>query len=772
MCNKLFNATIKSMRCNSIIRLLFLLACSFAMSKGYANGLPGEYLLTDKWRNLSMMSSGLTNPALLTEKNYMALSAVASLAPDAVSRLWNSELIVPVGLYRTIGVGVTAENGHPVQNYSPDFVYAPVSTNGEALKNDNYAIVLSYASNVAGRFSYGVNAKMLYQSNFNDPRYGAAIDIGCTYRLVNHPFVGYHLAGLHLQNAIATDVNSYSTMSYPRGLSLLYSISLVNNKVKLHAKADLLDILTDKKVFIDTETMEKNLSVLADLSVLPMLTVSGGAYFDVNKTPKSWMLGFTINTPQLNSGRDMLFAYQLTNFTSDNLRGSHSLYLRFEFGKHREEVFARRFAAKADIRENELYNKAMKLFFKGYYWDAYFVFKQLRVTYPNFYKNDNATYYSGLCLEKLDFREEALNLLVTVKTQYPSSGVIPGTELAIMRIYYRNSNFAGVADQFQVLEKSNAPDSIRMHGYYLMGQTDLLQKENQKAVQYLNVVPETHPDYCFAQFSAAVARYRNGDDFTAVMNHIENCIGTVSSGKELDEIKNKAYVFAGMIYYEENVLSKAAAAFKLVPSTSACYEDAQLGFAWAAVKSRQWNDCINAGAALADITGRPVLKAEGFLLQSYAFMIQKKYDNALAVLEKAEKAVSNYYGLSDDTLFSKKFMYDNVRMTYMNLGERIKSDQVTLDNTALIESMHQEQLSIRQQIDSYLAYNDECLRLSLFNLTLETVKEDIDFTMSKLKKIMFVNNKSIQNNLEKSKELDEKIDQLKNQVDKLKTSKP
>jgi tetratricopeptide (TPR) repeat protein len=760
------------MRCKSVQTLFFILACSFALSKGYANGLPGEYLLTDKWRNLFLMSSALTNPALLTEKNYPSLSGVASLAPDAVSRLWNSEIIVPVGLYRTIGVGVTAENGHPVQNYSPDFMYAPVSTRGEALKNDNYAIILSYASNAAGRFSYGVNAKILYQSNFNEPRYGGALDIGCTYRLVNHPLLGYHLVGLQMQNAIATDVNSSISMSYPRGLSLLYSISLVNNTVKLHVKADALDILTDKKVFIDKETMEKNLCVLTDLSVLPMLTVSGGADFDMKKTPKSWMLGFTINTPQLNNGRDMLFAYQLTNYTAENIRGSHSLYLRLEYGKHREELFARRFAVKADIRENELYNKGMKLFFKGSYWDAYFVFKQLRVTYPNFYKNDNATYYSGICLEKLDFREFALNLLDTVKSAYPSSGVIPVTDLAIMRINYRNADYAGVEKQFQILEASNAPDSIRMHGYYLMGQTILTQKENQKAVQYLSVIPETHPDYCYAQFSAAVARYRNGDDFAAVMNHIENCIGTVSSGKELDEIKNRAYVFAGMIYYEENVLSKAAAAFKLVPSTSVYYEDAQLGFAWAAVKSRQWNDCINAGGALAGKTSRPVLKGEGFLLQSYAFMIQKKYDDALSALEKAEKSVVDYNGLSDDTLFSKKFMYDNVRMTYKNLGDRIKSEQVMPDNTALVDSMHQKQIIIKQQIDSYITCNDEFLRLTMFNLTLEKVKEDIEFTMSKLKKIMFIKSKNNQENEEKNKELDEKINQLKNQVDKLKKSNP
>ena len=749
-----------------------ILISSFALSKGYADGLPGEYLLTDKWRNLFMMSSGLTNPALLIERNYPSLSAVVSLAPDAVSRLWNSELVMPIGLYRTLGVGVTAENGQPVQNYSPDFLYAPVSTVGDAVKNDNYAVVLSYASNAAGRFSYGINAKILYQSNFDDPKYGAAVDIGGTYRLINHPFLGYHLVGLQLQNAIATDVSGERTMSYPRGLSLLYSLSLVNNKVKIHGRADLLDILSDKKVFMDNEIMEKTQAVLADISVLPMVTVSGGVYVNDFDTINAWMLGFTINTPQLNNGRDMLFSYQLTNYTAENIRGSHSLYLRFEFGKHREEKYARKFAEKADLRENELYNKAMKLFFKGNYWDAYFVFKQLRVTYPNFYKNDNATYYSGLCMENLDFREEAVSLFDSVKLQYSSSSVIPGANLAIMRINYRNADYTAVADQFQVIERSSAPDSIRMHGYYLMGQTLLHQKENQKAVQYLNVIPETHPDYCFAQFSAAVARYRNGDEFAVVMNQIENCVGTVSSGKEQDEIKNKAYVFAGMIYYEENVLSKAAAAFKLVPSSSAYYQDAQLGFAWAAVKSRQWSDCISAGAALAGATDRIVLKAEGFLLQSYAYMIQKKYNDALAALEKAEKTVTNYDGLSDDTLFSKKFMYDNVRMAYKNLGEQIKSDQVMPDNTVLLESMRQEQLELKRQIDSYIAFNDECLRLSLFNRTLETLKEDIEFTLSKLKKIMFVNNKSIQNTIDKDRELDEKIDQLKNQVDELKKSKP
>lgn len=772
MHNKLFNVNAKNMRCKSILILFMILISSFALSKGYADGLPGEYLLTDKWRNLFMMSSGLTNPALLTERNYPSLSAVVSLAPDAVSRLWNSELVVPIGLYRTLGVGVTAENGQPVQNYSPDFLYAPVSTVGDAVKNDNYAVVLSYASNAAGRFSYGINAKMLYQSNFDDPKYGATVDIGGTYRFINHPFLGYHLVGLQLQNAIATDVSGESTMSYPRGLSLLYSLSLVNNKVKIHGRADLLDILSDKKVFMDNEIMEKTQAVLADISVLPMVTVSGGVYVNDFDTINAWMLGFTINTPQLNNGRDMLFSYQLTNYTAENIRGSHSLYLRFEFGKHREEIYARKFAEKADLRENELYNKAMKLFFKGNYWDAYFVFKQLRVTYPNFYKNDNATYYSGLCMENLDFREEAVSLFDSVKLQYSSSRVIPGANLAIMRINYRNADYTAVADQFQVIERSSAPDSIRMHGYYLMGQTLLHQKENQKAVQYLNVIPETHPDYCFAQFSAAVARYRNGDEFAVVMNQIENCVGTVSSGKEQDEIKNKAYVFAGMIYYEENVLSKAAAAFKLVPSSSAYYQDAQLGFAWAAVKSRQWSDCISAGAALAGATDRIVLKAEGFLLQSYAYMIQKKYNDALAALEKAEKTVTNYDGLSDDTLFSKKFMYDNVRMAYKNLGEQIKSDQVMPDNTVLLESMHQEQLSLKRQIDSYIAFNDECLRLSLFNRTLETLKEDIGFTLSKLKKIMFVNNKSIQNTIDKDRELDEKIDQLKNQVEKIEKSKP
>ena len=44
-----------------------------------ADGLPGEYLLTQRWRGMIAHHSPFTNPALMTEENYISLRA--ALAP-------------------------------------------------------------------------------------------------------------------------------------------------------------------------------------------------------------------------------------------------------------------------------------------------------------------------------------------------------------------------------------------------------------------------------------------------------------------------------------------------------------------------------------------------------------------------------------------------------------------------------------------------------------------------------------------------------------------
>ncbi len=729
-----------------------------------ASGLTGEYLLSDQWRGISRFYSPLTNAALLTDFNYPSVKGVYSIGSDAPSRLWENEITIPIGLYRSVALSIAAENGYPVQNYSGDFLSDPLNAkSGDPQENDNYSIFLSWASNPVGQFSYGINLKYLYMSNFGSSDKDFSFDLGCTYRIGNHPALGYHRAGLSLINCYPAEAGSISQMRYSSDLSFQYMINLFNSKFDLLSKIDLHDIFSSNVIKKHQQPQSSSYFQFA-LNTFPFISLSSGFQLTDFEKITNWCLGFKVNAPQINSGRDLSIVYQITNFTSSAINANHSLFYIFEFGKHREEIFARKLALNADINAIDLYNKAMRTYYSGKYWESFFLFKRLLHQFPDFYKNDNATYYSGLCLENLDFREAAVKYLESVKEKYPSSQNIPAADLAIMRIYYRNNDYFNLAQQYQIFQNNAAPDSIRMYAFYLMGEAEMLQKNYNKAVQYFSIIQDPHPIYAYAQYSAAVARYTKDDETYSVFNHLENCISaTINDNRE--EIKNRAFVHSGMLFYEVNTLSKAVAAFRLVDSKSIFYEDALLGLGWAAVKANQWIDCYNSGKSLETYSQRPVLKAEGCLLQSYSLIMQKKYFDAEKSVQKALEIVKNYDGLSEDSIFNRKLLYENTRLLYANLGDIISRDYEAIGNDN--ESMHNKQIEIKKEIDAYLLFNDESKRIKIFNLSLANIKNDIEFTLAKLKEIIVnLQTGDTEKNIKKDIQLEKQIRQLKNQVEK------
>lgn len=745
--------------CIPLIIFLFQVAAK-------ASGLTGEYLLSDQWRGILRFYSPITNAALLTDFNYPSVKGVYSFGSDAPSRLWENEISIPIGLYHSVALGIAAENGYPVQNYSDEFLTDPLNAKiEEPQHNDNYSFFLSWASNPAGHFSYGINLKYLYMSNFGSPDKDFSFDLGCTYRIANHPVFGYHRAGISLNNCYPAEAGSISLMRYSSSLSFQYMINLFNSKFDLQSKIDLHDIFNSNVIKNHQEPQSSSYFQFA-VNTFPFISLSSGFQLSDFEKITNWNLGFKVNAPQINNGRDLSIVYQITNFTSSSLNANHSLFYIFEFGKHREENFARRLGLNADINATDLYNRAMQAFFNGNYWDSFFLFKRLLYQFPDFYKNDNATYYSGLCLENLDFREAAIKYLENVEASYPSSQMIHAAKLAIMRIYYRNEDYFNLTRQFQMLESKAAPDSIRMHAFYIMGEAEMLQKNYNKAVQYFSIIQDPHPLFAYAQYSAAVARYIKGDETFAVLNHLENCISATTIDDK-EEIKNRAFVYSGMLFYEENSLSKAVAALRLVDPKSIFHEDALLGLGWAAVKARQWIDCFNSGKLLETYSQRPALKAEGCLLQSYSLIMQKKYYNAEKAVQKAFDIVKNYCGLPEDSIFSRKLMYENTRLIYANLGEIISRDYITVGNVKDHDSLHFRQIEIKKEIDSYLLFNDESKRIKIFNLSLTHIKNDIEFTLAKLKEIMVnLENNDTEKNIRKDIQLEKQIRELKNQVEK------
>jgi tetratricopeptide (TPR) repeat protein len=732
----------------------------------FADGLPMEYLTSEQWRLCARKYSSLSNPAFLTEHPYLYLYGAMSVAPDETSRLWESGISIPLGLYRSIGFTVAGENGHDIAVVTENVLLNPLDEPVSYVNNNNFAFVLAYASNPLGKLSFGINAKGLYQGNFGKPVFGAALDLGLSYRLFIHPAAGYHFVGLTMNNVFAQDLNLYDEMKPSGNVSLFYEAELFNRMIDIEVSADVNDIFAGKEYFTEKKNVEWDLSLVAGIHLFSLLRLTGNIESDALNKIKYWGFSTEINIPQLNGGRDIAATYQYRNSVHSAIQPSHTFYYRIEAGKHREEIYARKIAQSGNILESELYNRGMKFYYDGKYWEAYLTLKQLYTTYPDFFKNDKASLYAALSLEKMDFRNNALELLSLTIQKYPLSDVVASCNLAMMRIHYRNGDFASARAQMDQLHKINVSDSIRQHGIYIVGEMDLAEKEFVTGARYLAIIPEGHPDYIFAQYSIASARLNTNEDYALVINNLENCISTETQTPEQNEIKNKAFITLGYIYYEEKTLSKAVVAFRLVPSSSIYYDDALLGLGWTAIKARQWKDCVDAGEKLSQNSKRVIMQSEGKLIQAYGYIMQKKYQNAFDILTNASNRITNYIGVSQDTLYSEKFMYENNRLKYNRLGDEIRHDNVSYNpESKPLDSLHQQQISIYGDIKKHYLYTDECSRLDIFNRSIEKVKEDINFTLSKTQKLML--GSGSQKIIEKDKAINDELKALKEQMKKL-----
>ncbi|NLW32862.1 MAG: tetratricopeptide repeat protein [Fibrobacter sp.] len=748
----------------SLISVFFVMGVLFQGLK--ADGLPGEYILSDQWRALFKYHSPLTNPAFMMENTYISVRGVAAITQSEVSKLWEAGIIVPVGFYHALGFGVVAENGQTVVNtITRDSI--------QKSNNNNYLFTLSYAINPWRRLNAGVNLNMAYQSNFGqDPSIGIGADLGLTYRILFHPVWGYHILGVTFQNLISPQLAVDEKMPYSSEIKGFYRSTFLQNRLEFNLQYNLTDFLTKAEKFLDnSKSLEWTFSVQGGFWILPFFAIRGFTDFGDTKKLEYWGAACELNVPQVNGGRDFSVTYQFRDQLEGSLRGSQSLYLRVDIGANREERRIRKTARFASLNANELYTRALTLYHKGNYWDAFFTFRRLTVEYPDFYKNDIAEYHAGSCLEKLDLREEAIKAYTNVKTNYPMSSATAMADLGLMRVHYRKEDYPKAADQYTELNKPSVSDSLRQHGCYLMGETDLARKEYSRALRYFALVPENHPDYVFAQISTATAHALLDSDTRLIVTALENCISADAKTKEQKEVINRAYLLLGYIFYEDNALSKAVTALREIPKDSYHYEDAQLGLGWTAIKARQWKDCIDAGVNLAQSTRKFILQCEAALLQGYGYILQKQYPQAQMILQPMFEKMNSYNWLSEDSITSERMRYENNRITYDFLGEKISDASMRGAATKKedIDKMHSDQEQLKTNIDKYYIFSDESHRTMFFQRSVEKVKGDIDYALATVQKLTNSTDlqKLQQKMMEKDKKMADEIEKLQQQMNEL-----
>lgn len=768
------------------VQLAFLAVAALGcLYSALAQGLSGEYLSTARWRDLFSRYSPATNPALLTEQDYIDLRACAAFPLQGAYQLGEVGATFPVGLYESWGVTVLAQGSGSIDQYQYDVNGVPEST-GQKLSDQKLLILGTYANNIWGGLSIGVNLGLSMSTNYGDPYYNLSGDVGLTYRLVRDPVFGDHVIGISLQNVLLPvldnlNISSLSEPSYTNNVKLSWFGSFLEKQIEAGLDVNVENIysslahatsILQSGINADTakNVVEYDYNFRVGGWIMRMLNI----YFlmgNIRQPNEYYGFAAGVNVPHLNEGRDLQFMYQYIDMPYTQDVSTHSFYLRGDVGLHREEMYAKKMARVLDMAPNELYNRACKLYFEAKYWDAFFLFSQILVQFPSFFKNDWVQYYRGACLEKLDMRELSVQDYHQTKQDFPKSSVVPFADLGLMRVAYRDGNSAVVSSQFQFLNAPGVPDSLKFHAYYLMAEQNMKDKNYQQAIQLFSLIPDNHPEYPFAQHSLAIA-YVLTYNMEEALNSLGNCIESKVQTNEQREIINRSYVFLGYMFYEQLALSKAITALRSVSNQSYYYEDALLGMCWTALRARQWNDCISNGQTLQKISSKPALQCEGALIEAYADLMQKNYGQALSVLTAASAKAQTLKAPPADTLEAETVKYRVNRKAYEVLAFDVNKISLELPSSTVLhqgDSLHKVQAEDKTKLDKFQVFENEFHRSSFFSRNVDVIKSDIDYAFAIVQKISQQTNKAEteQKMEEKQKELDSEIQKLKQQMNQL-----
>lgn len=770
--------------------ILFLVLSIGCMVNTLADGLPGEYYVTQRWRDLLAGHSPATNPAFMTEENYFTVRM--ALSPTLQNSFLLSEfgLILPVGLYQSVGIsylGLMAQGEIASSEWDP--VTQQIIETGDTLNDIQSLIIGSYAINPWNRLSIGANLNLYHKTNFGEAIVGVGFDLALSYRFLRHSLLGDHVVGLNFQNLISPTLagtGKSELWNEAVNLKLSWLAKFWESRIDFGIDLDVKDFFSQAEDFvgevIDTNTgdvidkfgsknIEFDFNARIGFWILRMINI----YFQAGSN--YWGIAPGLNVPTVNKGRDFQIAYQYMSIVDDiALTSTHTVYFRGDFGKHREEIYARRMARLASLGPADLYNRARTLYSQEKYWDAFFIFGKILVEYPDFFKNDWVQLHMGLCQEHIDMREFSAENYNITKKSYPRSVVIPYADLGIMRLHYREGNSSGVANQFHKLNTSSTPDSLKFHAYYYMGLQHIKDGEYQKAIQILSLVPENHPEYAFAQHSLSTA-YALTDNLGRSIEALDNVIQVTPKTKEQTEVINRSFVFLGYIFFEglggqERSLSKAVSALRRVPSTSYYYEDALIGLAWTALRASQWADCVSACDKLLTVSKNMALRCEAMLLKAYCLGVDKKYVEAVAILTPAYEQINKAMGPSESEKNANALEYDNSRGVYYEIASNMNNLALTSQSSftiQVIDSLHAPQMQFEKKLRDHYIYNDEFGRSSFFARNIEKVRDDVEYALAKFEKMAGARqiDKVIDKDRKKYEELDKEEKRLMEELEKL-----
>ena len=771
-------------------KLTRIAACAIIVAAGattaFGDGLPGEYYVTQRWRDLFAPYSPATNPALLTEENHVSIRGVWSPSLGNAFFLYETGAVVPLGLYQSVGftvLGVTSNE--PIVGARWDEATSTIVPTGEEYYDNHMMLMASYAINPFNRLSVGANVNYYKTPNFGEPIQGLALDLGVTYRISNHPVLGEHIIGMNFQNLISPNIGrpdgeEFSIATQSINAKINWIGFMFDRQINAGVDFDIKDFTSNAANFAyaaassvgsedpndlknAAKAIEFDFSGRIGFWLLRMINVYG--HFGTGH----WGISGGMNVPSIFGGRDFQAAYQYTNILDDKASFTHTIYFRGQFGPHREEIFARKMARQVQLGPGKLYNQMLSEHFAGNYWNSFFIGGRILTEYPDFFRNDYVMYYMGMNTEGMDMRETSMESYNEVLMDFSRSPIVPFAQLGLLRISYREGDYSTVADLYNQINVPTSPDSVRHAAAYYYGEALLNQDRIMEAIQQFNSVPMGHYDYAFAQHSMAVAYAINGD-INKALEHLDNAVQAPGKGADQRAIAERSYLLMAFIYYEGQAkegqsLARAMASLRSIPATSPYRAEALLGQAWVAFRAGNWNDCVTAANALKSATQDPVLLSEADLLIAYKSVVDKNYPSAITILEGAEKRLNEYVPLNQSALKAQEDKYYDDRAKYFETAQKAKELAFVSQSSyviAQIDSLAPFQRQDETNVRAFGKYKDGYEASQFFGREHGKVLDDVSYALAKARELQGTTSSS--KSVEKVQSLDEEMRKLQEQL--------
>jgi len=751
-----------------------------------ADGLPGEYYVTQRWRDLFAPYSPATNPALLTEENYVSIRGAWSPSLGNAFFLYEGGAVVPIGLYQSVGftvLGVTSNE--PIVGARWDFETQQIVSTGQEYYDNHMMLMTSYAINPFNRLSLGANVNYYKTPNFGDAIQGISLDVGATYRLSNHPVLGEHIVGLNFQNAISPNI------SRPEGEEFTIATQSINAKISWLGR--MFDRQIDAGVDFDIKDFTSSAANFAVAAVEdigsndPTRLIEGvkSIEFDFSGRVGFWLLRMInvyghfgtghwgvsggMNVPSIFGGRDFQVAYQYTSITDDRASFTHTIYFRGQFGPHREQVYAQRMARQVQLGPGRLYNQMLSEHFAGNHWNSFFIGGRILTEFPDFFRNDYVVLYMGLNAEAMEMREMASENFNEVQADFPRSPVVPFAQLGLLRIAYREGDFSTVTSLFNQINLAAAPDSVKQAAAYYQGLVLLGQGKNIEAIQMFGAVPAGHEDYIFAQHSMAVAWAINGD-MNKALEHLDNSVQSPARTPAQRAMAERSYLLMAFLYYEGGLnegqsLVRAMAALRAIPSSSVYRSEALLGQAWVALKAANWSDVVSASNSLKSSTTDVILLSEADLLLAYRSIVDRQFANAVTLLEAAHQRLTSSTPLTQGDLKTREDRYFEDRANYFEVAQRARELALVNQSSYVISQIDSLAPVQRQQentVREFGLYRDNFETTLFFGRGREKVLDDVSYALAKAREMQGASGAS--RAVERVQSIDEEMRRLQEQL--------